>query len=415
MKKSIKRHLAAYIRQMDRLDFRVIACLILLNAFGLIMIYSASAYGCSMSKEYGFDSAYLLKKQAIFVVLGFVAMLLVRRINYNWFRKLSVPIFIAGIVMIFLLKTSLGVSSHGATRWLKIGPMQVQVAEIVKIALVIALAAFITKYQEQIQRIPVMVLYVWILLTGIPAILVYELSDNLSSAIILIGIAYLLTFVMTNHPIFHIVLGGGAVAGIVVARNYLMQHLPTQAQLDKMQFRYGRIYAWLSPETYADSYGFQPLQGLYAVASGGLIGRGLGNSIQKLEKIPEAQNDMIFSIVCEELGIVGAGVLLAMFAFLVYHLIRIAANSENTFGRVLTLGIAFHIALQVLINVGVVLTMIPNTGVSLPFISYGGSAVLFTMIEMGMALSVDRIHMERSVQRKRMELEKEWEENNPKG
>ncbi|MCH5267913.1 MAG: cell division protein FtsW [Lachnospiraceae bacterium] len=411
MKMSMKRSLAAYIRQMDRLDFRVIACLILLNAFGLIMIYSASAYGCSMTKEYGFDSAYLLKKQAVFVVLGFIAMLIVRRMNYNWFRKWSVPIFIAGIAMIFMLKTSWGVESHGATRWLKVGPMQVQVAEIVKIAMVVAIAAFMTKYQEQIQRIPIMVLYVWILLTGIPAALVYVLSDNLSSAIILIGITYLLTFVMTNHPVLHIVLGAGAAAGVVVLRNYLMQHLPTQAWLDSKPFRYARIFAWISPETYADSYGFQPLQGLYAVASGGITGRGLGNSIQKLEKIPEAQNDMIFSIVCEELGIVGATVLLAMFGFLVYHLVRIAAKSENTFGRVLTLGIAFHIALQVLINMGVVLTIIPNTGVSLPFISYGGSAVLFTMIEMGMALSVDRIHMERSVQRKRIQLEKEMEQN----
>lgn len=410
MRKSVRRSLETYIRQMDRLDFRVIACLVLLNAFGLIMIYSASAYGCSMTKEYGFDSAYLLKKQAIFVVLGFVSMFIVRRINYNWFRKFAVPIYIAGIAMVFLLKTSLAVSSHGAARWLRVGPLQVQVAEIVKIALVIGLAAFIAKYRERIQSPQIMIGYVWILLAGVPAALIYVLSDNLSSAIILLGIAFLLTFVMTNHTFFHVGIAGAAVALVIAARKYLAQHLPTQAQLDKMPFRNGRIYAWISPETYADDQGFQPLQGLYAVASGGLKGKGLGNSIQKLEKIPEAQNDMIFSIVCEELGVVGAFFLLAMFVFLVYHLVRIASKSENMFGRVLVLGIAFHIALQVLINVGVVLTVIPNTGVSLPFISYGGSAVLFTMIEMGIALSVDRVHMERSVQRKQMELEKEWEE-----
>lgn len=410
MRKSVRRSLETYIRQMDRLDFRVIACLVLLNAFGLIMIYSASAYGCSMMKEYGFDSAYLLKKQAVFVLIGFVAMLIVRRINYNWFRKFAVPIYIIGVGMIFLLKTSLAVESHGAVRWLRVGPVQLQVAEIVKIALVIGLAAFVAKYRERIQSIQIMVCYIWVLLSGIPALLVLTLSDNLSSAIILLGIAFLLTFVMTNHTIFHIFLGGGALAAVVAARQYLAQHLPTQAQLDKMPFRNGRIYAWISPETYADNQGFQPLQGLYAVASGGLKGKGLGNSIQKLEKIPEAQNDMIFSIVCEELGVIGAGILLAMFVFLVYHLIRIASKSENIFGRVLVLGISFHIALQVLINVGVVLTIIPNTGVSLPFISYGGSAVLFTMVEMGMALSVDRVHMERSVQRKQMELEKELEE-----
>ena len=410
MRKSVRRSLDAHIRQMDRLDLRVIVCLVLLNVFGLIMIYSASAYGCSMMKEYGFDSAYLLKKQAVFVVAGFLGMLVIRRTNYNWLRKFCVPIFLVAMVMVFLLRTSLGVESHGASRWLRVGPLQLQVAEIVKIALVIALATFISKYRENLRSIPIMLFYVWFLLTAIPAGLVYAISDNLSSAIILVGITFLVTFVMTEHTAFHVALGGGAFAAILLLRNYWAQHLPTQAQLDQMEFRDGRIYAWISPETYADNQGFQPLQGLYAVASGGLTGKGLGNSIQKLEKIPEAQNDMIFSIVCEELGIVGAVVLLSMFVFLVYHLVRIAANSENTFGRVLVLGIAFHIALQVLINVGVVLTIIPNTGVSLPFISYGGSAVLFTMLEMGMALSVDRIHMERSVQRKRIALEKELEQ-----
>ena len=172
----------------------------------------------------------------------------------------------------------------------------------------------------------------------------------------------------------------------------------------------GRFYAWIDPERYAGDQGFQPLQGKYAVASGGLFGKGLGNSVQKLDKIPEAQNDMIFSIVCEELGLLGAVVLLAMFLFLIYHLVRIAVNSENLFGKVLVMGIAFHISLQVLINVGVVLTIIPNTGASLPFISYGGSAVLFTLAEMGIVLSVNRYHMRRSLQRKRAELEKEEEQ-----
>ena len=163
-------------------------------------------------------------------------------------------------------------------------------------------------------------------------------------------------------------------------------------------FRLRRILVWLHPEDYASGDGYQTIQALYAIGSGGFLGRGLGNSIQKLGSVPEAQNDMIFSIVCEELGLVGAVVLLAMFLFLIYHLVRIAVNSENLFGKVLVMGIAFHISLQVLINVGVVLTIIPNTGASLPFISYGGSAVLFTLAEMGIVLSVNRYHMRRSLQ-----------------
>ena len=412
MKKSVKRSLDAYIRQMDRIDLRVIACVILLNVFGLIMIYSASAYSCSTLAKYNYDSLYLLKKQGIFVLAGIVVMLLLQYFNYNYLQKLAPIIFLVSVGSLFLLRTGLAVRSHGAARWIRLGPVQLQVAELVKIAMVIMIAAFVAKHANQVQRFKNMAVYLWIFFTIIPAGMVMFISNNLSSALIILGIGFMLSFVFTNQEKLHGIIAGIGLIGIFVGRKLLAKNLPTQKQLNasSSSFRMGRFYAWIDPERYAGDQGFQPLQGKYAVASGGLFGKGLGNSVQKLDKIPEAQNDMIFSIVCEELGLVGAVVLLAMFLFLIYHLIRIAVNSENLFGKVLVMGIAFHISLQVLINVGVVLTIIPNTGASLPFISYGGSAVLFTLAEMGIVLSVNRYHMRRSLQRKSAELEKEEEQ-----
>ncbi len=394
--------IASFINGMERLDFKVIASLVLLNIYGLIMIYSASAYGCSVSPKYNNDPTYLVTRQAVFVAAGFVAMFIVRRFNYNYLRKWAVPLYVFGVFSIFLLLTPLGVQSHNATRWVEVGPIRIQIAEIVKITMTIGIAAFITKFRERMIY-PVLIWEIWIFLAGVPAVLIYIISDNLSSAIILLGIAFLLTFVFTEQWKLHTGIIALAVTAVVVLRMYLKNTLPTQAELNNMPFRFGRFYAWIAPERY-EKQGHQPLQGLYAVGNGGLFGKGLGRSIQKLGKIPEAQNDMIFSVICEELGLVGAVVLIALFVYLIYHLIRIAVNSDNLFGKILVMGIAFHIVLQALINIGVVLTVIPNTGVSLPFISYGGSAVLFTMIEMGIALSVDRTHMVREVKKKKYEI-----------
>ncbi len=394
----MKQSVASFINNMERLDMKVIISLVLLNIYGLIMVYSASAYGCSLSAEYNNDPMYLLKRQAVFVLMGFGAMLILRRMNYNYLRKIAVPIYILGILSIFLLKTSLGIESHNAIRWIRVFGVSVQIAEIVKITMIIGLAAFMAEFAGRLKYCRV-VFVVWIGLAGIPALLIYGISDNLSSAIILLGIAFLLTFVVSSCWQIHIGALAALSAVIVYGRTYLKGHMPSQAELDHMPFRYGRLYAWIDPERYASHQGLQPLQGLYAVVNGGLFGKGLGRSIQKLDEIPEAQNDMIFSVVCEELGMVGAVVLIALFVYLIYYLVRIAANADNLFGKVLVLGFAFHIALQAVINIAVVLTLIPNTGVSLPFISYGGSAVFFTMLEMGIALSVDRMHMVNQVHR----------------
>ena len=155
-------------------------------------------------------------------------------------------------------------------------------------------------------------------------------------------------------------------------------------------FRFNRVLAWIDPEKYSDGGGYQVLQGLYAIGSGGLFGKGLGNSTQKIQSIPEAQNDMIFSIICEELGLFGAVLLTILFVFLLYRLMFIAQNAPDLLGSLIVTGIFAHIALQVILNIAVVLNVIPTTGVTLPFISYGGTSILFLMTEMGIALNVSR-------------------------
>ena len=208
--------------------------------------------------------------------------------------------------------------------------------------------------------------------------------DNLSTAMIIFGITVGLVFIA--HPKTKPFVILAVVAVILVAiLVYSLSHMDQSSN-----FRLRRIQVWLHPEDYASGDGYQTLQALYAIGSGGFFGRGLGNSIQKLGSVPEAQNDMIFSIICEELGIFGAIMVLALFGYLLYRLFFVAQNAPDMFGSLLVSGVFVHIALQVIMNVAVVLNIMPNTGVTLPFISYGGTSILFLMAEMGLALSVAR-------------------------
>jgi cell division protein FtsW len=162
------------------------------------------------------------------------------------------------------------------------------------------------------------------------------------------------------------------------------------AEGEEVNFRFGRIATWLNPESDATGTGFQTLQGLYAIGSGGIWGKGLGQSMQKLNFLPEAQNDMIFSIICEELGLFGAVAVIIMFIMLLWRMMVIANNAPDLFGAMLVVGVMGHIAIQAILNIAVVTNSIPNTGISLPFISYGGSSVMFLLIEIGLVLSVAR-------------------------
>ena len=312
-------------------------------------------------------------------------MTIVANIPYHFWERFAILAYVASMAIIPVVLTPLGISSHGARRWFRIPgiPFQVQPAEVVKLCMILFLACLVCKLGKKAGTFKGFLL---MFLMPLPqAIMIWKITSNLSSAIIVVGISVLMIFVADPHYKKYLVIGGAGVAG-VIALVYAIINMETA----EGGFRIRRIAIWLHPETDPEGTGFQTLQALYAIGSGGIWGKGLGQSMQKLNFLPEAQNDMIFSIICEELGLFGAVAVILMFILLLWRMMIIANNAPDLFGAMLVVGVIGHIAIQVILNIAVVTNSIPNTGISLPFISYGGSSVLFLLIEMGLVLSVAR-------------------------
>lgn len=361
-------------------DYSLLFIVLFLLGFGMIMIYSTSSY--EAGKDYG-DAAYYLKKQALATTLGIAAMIVTANIPYHFWEKFAVPGYILSAVLICLVLTPVGVKVKGARRWLDFGiGLRLQPAEIAKLCMILFLASMVCRMGKSIRT---MKGFAIVLAVPLPvSLMIWQITDNLSSAIIVFGIAALMLFVASpDYKKFILLSAGGlaAAAGLV----YMITQM---ASSDGLGFRGERILAWLDPEAYASGKGFQTLQALYAIGSGGIFGKGLGQSMQKLGFIPEAQNDMIFSIICEELGLFGAIAVILLFLLLIWRFMIIANNAPDLFGALLVVGVMGHIAIQVILNIAVVTNTIPNTGISLPFISYGGSSVMFLLIEIGLVLSV---------------------------
>ena len=368
-----KEHSIAYF------DYSLLAILICLICFGLVMLYSTSSYS-AMMKQNG-DSLFYFKRQVLFCIVGLIGMWIVSRIDYHWYFERSKFFYFISIFMMFLVKTPLGKEVNGAKRWIKLPfEQQLQPAEIAKIAIILFIPALICTMGREIKTLEGIVkVLAW---GAFSAAVVFIITENLSTAIIVMGITCIMIFVV--HPktrIFIIIAVGIILIGIVGARVLGM------AMETSGNFRLRRILVWLNPEKYASEGGYQIMQALYAIGSGGFFGKGLGNSAQKMI-IPEVQNDMILSIICEELGIFGGIFVLILFGYLLYRLFFIAQNAPDLYGSLVVSGIFAHIALQVILNVMVVINCIPTTGITLPFISYGGTSVLFLMAEMGLALGV---------------------------
>lgn len=368
-----KEHSIAYF------DYSLLAILICLICFGLVMLYSTSSYS-AMMKQNG-DSLFYFKRQVLFCIVGLIVMWIVSRIDYHWYFERSKFFYFVSIFMMFLVKTPLGKEVNGAKRWIKLPfEQQLQPAEIAKIAIILFIPALICTMGREIKTLEGIVkVLAW---GAFSAAVVFIITENLSTAIIVMGITCIMIFVV--HPktrIFIIIAVGIILIGIVGARVLGM------AMETSGNFRLRRILVWLNPEKYASEGGYQIMQALYAIGSGGFFGKGLGNSAQKMI-IPEVQNDMILSIICEELGVFGAIMVLILFGMLLYRLLFIAQNAPDLYGSLVVSGIFAHIALQVILNVMVVINCIPTTGITLPFISYGGTSVLFLMAEMGLALGV---------------------------
>lgn len=358
-------------------DYSLLFTVIFLTVFGLVMIYSASSYAAQLKYD---NAGYFMMKQASIALAGFVIMIIISKLDYHWYARFALFAYVLSYVLMIAVSL-FGRKVNGKRRWLGVGTLSFQPTEFVKIALIVMLSALIVQMGRNINTRK----GVWlVVITALPIAGIVA-ANNLSSGIIIVGIAFVMLFVACKKKWPFFACGFAGVGMLAFAG-------PIALTLEKLNilhdYQLSRILVWMEPEAYPSTGGYQVLQGLYAIGSGGLVGRGLGESIQKMGFVPEAQNDMIFSIICEELGLFGAVSVILIFLFMIYRFMLIADNAPDLFGALLVVGVMGHIAIQVILNIAVVTNTIPNTGITLPFISYGGTSVLFLMIEMGMVLSV---------------------------
>ena len=351
----------------ESIDYVLLILVLLLVVFGLVVLYSTSAYNGRVKFA---DPAYYLRKQFFATSIGLFSMYLVSCMDY---RRLQNYAWI-GYGIALMLSTAVlfvGREYNGSKRWLALGPLSFQPSEYAKLAVVVLLAAIVSRNASHMKSWKYMFLVILLILPVVGLVG----SNNLSTAIIILGIAVILIFVANPQFLSFLWIGGTGVGFIGIF-------------LSLESYRLERLAIWRNPELYEK--GYQTMQGLYAIGSGGLFGVGLGESMQKLGFVPEAQNDMIFSIICEELGLTGAVAVLVIFGLLIWRLMVIATWTKDLFGALLAAGVMGHIMIQVILNVAVVTNTIPNTGITLPFVSYGGTSVVFLLLEMGIALSVSR-------------------------
>lgn len=365
-------------RRSGYFDYSLLFVWIFIMLLGYVLLYSASSY--TALNKYN-SSIYFLKNQLIATAMGLVVMIPMIFFDYRILKKFSKIIYGASIVSVFLVLTPMGIEANGARRWVDLKIVSFQPAELVKISVILLTAFLLSKCGRDALKYGKICWQIYSISIFGAAVL-FVVTSNLSSAIIVLGIGAVMLIVAGACKFFTGIIAAGIGVGVV--------SLFFLGEFSDLGFRFSRIAVWRNPEAYMDKGGYQVMQGLYAIGSGGLFGKGLGNSAQKLGYVPEASNDMIFSIICEELGIFGALCIIALFIFLIRRMRYIASNASDLFGSMVVVGVLAHISIQVVLNIAVVTNFIPNTGVSLPFISYGGTSLMFLMIEMAMVLSVSR-------------------------
>ncbi len=355
---------------IDPVFLILVLCLL---TFGLIMVASAS-YVSALHKYD--DSYHYIKRQLIFAVVGVAAMLILPRFDYHFFRKF-IPYLLVGsvILLILVLIPGIGIEGGGARRWLGFGGFTFQPSEIAKLGIIATFASYMAANSKKMKDFKVGILYPAIVL-GVVCLLV-AVETHISGAILIFAVGAVMIFVGGANLKWFLGIGfsgAAALAGFA----WLTPYART------------RIETMMNPEADPTGAGFQTMQSLYAIGSGGLLGLGLGQSRQKYLYIPEPQNDYIFSIVCEELGFIGAMMVIVLFVLLIWRGFVIAYHAKDKFGSLLVVGIISRVAIQTILNIGVVTNSIPPTGISLPFFSYGGTALMMLLFEMGIVLAVSR-------------------------
>lgn len=361
----------------DKFDAFFLILVILLAVYGTVMVFTAGyAYAAF---RYG-DALYFVKRQTLWLIIGLISMFLASKIDIQRIYKLSIPIYAATIGLL-ILTLIIGFVGNGAQRWISIGPITIQPSEIAKLTMTVMLAKYFAVNADTINVKSKK--EVFIRGTLIPCIIIaipifFVMLQHHLSCIIILGLIGILMIVISGVDLRYIgifsLLGALGVSYIAFFTDYTKD----------------RITVWRDPASYKLTGGWQTLQGLMAIGSGGIFGKGLGKGELKHCYVSEPANDMIFAVLCEELGLIGAFFALALFAFLVWRGFEIALRTEDSFSRLLCIGICLKIAIQVLLNVAVVTNTIPNTGISLPFFSYGGSSLIMIFAEMGIILSISR-------------------------
>ena len=361
-----------------RFDMIFALSVILITVYGTIMVFSA---GTAYAEARYNDSMYFVKRQALWLIIGFAVMYLSSHVKLDFYKKYT-PHLYGVTLFLLILVLIVGFVGNGAQRWISIGPLTIQPSEIAKLTIIMMLSAYFSKYEKlatdrkSSRNILVYGTLFPCLIMAIPIFLVM-LQKHLSCIIILGSIGLLLIFVAGIDPRYIYAFCIVAIIGVTCLALFT-------------DYTKDRITVWQNPEEYKLTGGWQTLQGLMAIGSGGLFGVGYGESILKHCYVSEPANDMIFAILCEELGLAGATIAIFLFAFLIVRGCKIALRAPDTYTKLLVLGICIKMAVQVMLNVAVVTNTIPNTGISLPFVSYGGSSLIMLFFEMGIILSVSR-------------------------
>lgn len=339
---------------------------------GIIMVFSASFVQSAF--KHG-DSYYFLKRNIIYATLGFISMIIISNIDYMFWKKNAKVIGIVSVVLLLLVLTPLGIKANGARRWLGFGAFTIQPAEIAKFATIIITAKLIEKRYDNMKSLTKGVLPL-LVIPGLFFALIM-LQPNMSTAGTIILVTFVMVFVAGLNMKFVIAMFGGGI-GL-----FLLLALTSE-------YRLKRILSFLDPFQDPLGNGYQVIQGLYALGSGGLFGMGLGKSQQKWFYIPEPQNDFIFAIIGEELGLIGCAVVIMLFVILVYRCVRIALNCKDIFTCMVVIGIGAQIGIQAALNIAVATSSMPVTGVALPFISYGGTSLIIFMSAVGIVLNISK-------------------------
>lgn len=366
----------------NNLDFGMLITIIILLCAGIVMVASASSYYALSNYN---NSNYFLVRQLFFGIIGFIFMIIISNIDYKRYKKWGYLFYIICLVLLVLVLTPLGQTRNGAKRWLGFGALVFQPSEIMKIGLVIGMSTYLSLNYKKLNSfkgyiIPILMLFL--------VVIVMFMQKHLSGTIVMFVAACSIIFVSGIKVKARYIIAGIIAAAAMLA---VFIFMPSGDSTESGgSFRLDRIVSFLNPEEDIKGGNWQAAQSLYAIGSGGIFGRGLGQSRQKYLWLPEAQNDFIFSVLGEELGLVGAVTVLALFSFFIYRGYRIAITARDMYGSLLATGITSAFALQILVNIAVVTCTVPVTGMPLPFFSYGGTALFINLCAMGILLNISR-------------------------